>query len=457
MSTMLVSPKEKIEKKQSFLPTILFYSDIARLFRSTLIGYLYEISQLYPVVLLSEELDPETQKLIENKKLFPKLNKIIKVHQFTGPKMNLVAKNKHLYKLARDVVQDYQPNIVIATGNYFFESYLRRFANEIGAVTISGVGPILIKDLNKFQKYRLLLSATKMNSFLPLSIRLWLARTKKSLGHILYYWILPLLIGQKPFIGEPSQILWDFSRWRGADYYFVFSKRDKNTLARRGVPLNKLKIITHPIGGKSGEFFKETYFSAALKKHKNNTKKITIFWPMELMGFRKDDYSLVSKEEKQKCNRKILDIISKSLKGWKIFIKPHPMFKNNPAQFQEVIQTVDSVTGDIKITDPSEPADEYIEISDVIVNLPLVSTTLFTASLQCPQKPILSLDLKQEVLADFYMDSNMVDYIDEEKKLAQTLHSIQKGQYQKRLTSRLNQEEFVGIVDFIKQLNIIKT
>ena len=44
---------------------VLFYTNTLRAFRSNLIGYLYEICQLYPVILLSEKLDPKTEKIIK--------------------------------------------------------------------------------------------------------------------------------------------------------------------------------------------------------------------------------------------------------------------------------------------------------------------------------------------------------------------------------------------------------
>ena len=61
---------------------VIFYTSIPRLFRTTLIGHLYEIAQVYPVILLSEKLDSETERALKNKDLFPKLEKIIPVQQY---------------------------------------------------------------------------------------------------------------------------------------------------------------------------------------------------------------------------------------------------------------------------------------------------------------------------------------------------------------------------------------
>ena len=63
---------------------VLFYTFTPRAFRSTLIGHLYEICQAYPTILLAEELDDETARILRDKKLFPYLERIIPVRQFTA-------------------------------------------------------------------------------------------------------------------------------------------------------------------------------------------------------------------------------------------------------------------------------------------------------------------------------------------------------------------------------------
>jgi len=64
-------------KNKDTCKKIIFYTSTPRNFRTTLIGYLYEICQVYPVILLCEELDFETEEILRNKELFPKLEKII--------------------------------------------------------------------------------------------------------------------------------------------------------------------------------------------------------------------------------------------------------------------------------------------------------------------------------------------------------------------------------------------
>ena len=58
-------------------PLIVFYTSVPRLFRTSLIGSLWEISQDYDVVLLSEELDDKTQQVLQDQSAFPRLKKNI--------------------------------------------------------------------------------------------------------------------------------------------------------------------------------------------------------------------------------------------------------------------------------------------------------------------------------------------------------------------------------------------
>ena len=114
------------------MPPLLFYTSVPRSFRTTLIGHLYKLASVYPVVLLSEDLDQFTEEIVKNKKLFPKLEEIIPIHQHTGEKRSLLAKNKELATIAREVIEKYRPRIVITANDlYLFEMYLFREAGKI--------------------------------------------------------------------------------------------------------------------------------------------------------------------------------------------------------------------------------------------------------------------------------------------------------------------------------------
>lgn len=186
---------------------VIFYTHIPRAFRSTLIGYLYEISQIYPTILLSEELDIKTEKVTKNKKLFPKLERIIPIGQYTGPKTNIFSKNRYLCKLAKKVINDNKPDIVIsATDICIFDMYLMRFSKERSVNII--IQSSNTEEMKKVALYIDLMNAyLKIPIFLPYWIRIFFVKCKKYLGHFVYHWFMPLISGQLPFFGKSSFIL----------------------------------------------------------------------------------------------------------------------------------------------------------------------------------------------------------------------------------------------------------
>jgi len=441
--------------KDQPLKRVLFYTHIARHFRATHIGYLYQLCQRYPVVLLSEKLDSKTEEILSNKKLFPKLEKIIPVSQYeTGG--SILGKNKELCRLAKEVIKKYKPDVAVVTGAFLLESYLRRFAKDSGALTIANIGPVLFHNINEYTHYRILRNVYQNMSFSQLfQARILFAKFKKHVGHFLYHWLFPLVVGEKPFIKEPSSIFWwDFSRTGGVDYYFVFSKKNYDDFVRFGIPSQKLCILDHPLQDETRKFFEEIYFTEFSDKDKKKEKILTIMWPEAAIGFKKNDYSLIPAEVMEKYRLKVVRLISQALKGWKIFIKPHPMTKEYPGEYQRLVSHTRPISNRIEVIDPLEPADRYIESSDVIVGFPPVSNTIFATTVQCPEKPILSLDLQHELLGDYYKNSDVVEYIDNEGKLGKVLTEIYDNTYTKRYFSSGSKklEGFSDMVDLLEFL-----
>jgi len=443
------------EKNQPKIKKVLFYTHSPRAFRTTLMSYLYDICQVYPTILLSEKLDFETEEALLDKKLFPKLEKIIPIYQYTGPHRNLLAKNRYLYKLAKDVIEKYRPDIItpLSDTHSLFGLYLFRFAKKIKALKIT-IQPTLEMGSKNTGPYVDLINAyLRFPAFLPLSIRLLLVKCRKYLGHFLYYWFLPIIVGEKPFFGKSSYILRKGnSGMRDADYQIVFSKRDYNIYLEDGVPAEKLYILAHPLTRNTKDFFGKIYLNKFNKAEKNkNIFCLTLLGEMGI-GFKRSDFSLISKEEREKKWVEIVELISHIFPEWTIYIKPHPDTKN----INKIKERFESIFNNVKVVDPQEPADKYIEIGEVIIGLPLsASTALFTASLQCPEKPILSLDLHRELLGDVYKDFNGVEYIDHEQKLIEILGLIKNNTYKKSFKQTKKQLESKEFPDTVKMLEYL--
>lgn len=418
---------------------VLFYPGPPFLFRATTIAHLYEISQSFRTVLLSEEIDAETKKILDNKGLFPKLEKIIGVRQFTGEKKNPLIKNRELYKLAKDVVLKYKPRVVVVENDiYPFERYLLRFSKKIKAVNIC------FQSCNRSEHLKdevllsfLINSYRRLPFFLPLSFRLFIIGLGKHLKYFLYHWILPLMVGEVPFQGKSNCFLWHDIGQRDSDFLIALSERDRNAYIQDGVQPEKIFILSHPLKRKTTKnFFENNLFLKSTQRQKNNQRVLTIILSLiNNFSFKKENYTLISQKEILKIRREIIDQIIRTFKDWKIFIKPHP--QGNISDVKRIF----GIFPEVEIINPLEPVDKYIGISDVVIGLPPQSTVLFTTVLRYPEKPILSLDLEQELGGDYYKNFNGIEYINDKKKFIDILEAIRDNKYQKKYQEKKEEKK----------------
>jgi len=389
---------------------------------------LYEIAQKYPVALLTEELDSETKKILSNKKFFPKLKEIIiTAEPFEG---KIFSKNFKLYKTIKMAVNKYKPTIVVSTDDTYPGSlYLMRLAKKEGAKTVAFQSGFQIAEGNKLYLWSCFLNCyLKMPKFLPFFLKMFFVKLKKYLGHFFYYWIMPLTVGEKPFLGKTSLVFWKISAGlKEADYVGVFSERERALHIKDGIPFSKIFTLGHPLTHKKTKEFLERAYS--LDKSEIKERLVVIMWPNENISFNKKDFSLISKNEIQKIRNKIIKIISKELNNRKILIKPHPGYR----KIEEVKKVLNNLPLNVRIIHPLEPADKYFKMGEIIIGFPPPSTALFTASLQYPEKVILYLDLNQEFLGGAYKNFNGIEYIDNEDDFIHKLKLIKEGKYKKEI------------------------
>lgn len=430
---------------------ILFYTHSPRAFRTTLIGYLYEICQVYPTILLSEKLDFETEKALSNKKLFPKLERIVPINQFSEEKKGLFNKNKYLFKIAKKAIEEFKPAIVIAGSDMhsMFEMYLMRFSKRRKALNIAIQPSNIINNETVKEWVDLINSHLRFPSFLPFWLKHFFTKCRKYLGHLVYYYVMPLSVGEKPFFGKSSYILRKGnSGMRDADYQIIFSKRDYNMYIKDGVSPQKLFILSHPL--KRNKFFLNEIFFKEIIKSKNNKKTIILMLPTDVeFGFRRNNNSLICKEEREKDWIDAVKLIVKIFPDWKIYIKPHPDSKD----IDKIREKLGSISENIEFISPKEPVDKYVEMADVIIELPLsVSTVLFTASLQCPEKPIISLDFFKELLGDYYKNFEGIEYVDNREQFVESLELIKNDKYKKNSKIELKEGSFQNLPDLLEYL-----
>jgi len=432
---------------------VLFYTSIPRGFCDVGIAYLYEIAKVQPVVLLSEELDPKTKKILHSKTLFPNLQKILPVHQFTKSNPNIFKKNGYLYTLAKNIIETEKPDVIVTSDDiYPFELYLLRLAKRKGIYTIA-IQPSLHPETGEVRLYNILLDAhLRTPPWLPLFLRIGFVKVKRLAGHFLYYWILPFLMGEPPFKGQSSYILWKGSPGlRDSDYYIVFSKRDYDLCVQEGVSKNKLRIIAHSLCRIHTRKFLERNLLKENNAYRTTRKTLTFFYPSERIGIKKADYSLIPAQEMQEKRERLLKIINEILSSWQIIVKPHPQTEN----FMNLKTRLESLSPNIRVADPADRASHYIAVSNVIIGIPPVSTTLYTSSLQCPKKAILSINLYNELLGDLYKNFSGIDYIEEENDLIKTLKCLQENTYHKPSSAlALSSQTFISVFQKLSHTNV---
>ena len=406
---------------------VLFQSTNPATFRSTSIGYLYEVAQEHEVVLLTEKLDSYTEKVLSDRSLFPGLEKVILFESpFHG---NIFTKNYRLRTIMKKTIGTYRPDIVVShTDTWPAEMYAMRFAKKNAATTVAIQSGFRIAGQHNLLLWSSLMNAqNKMPKFLPFSVRMFLVKLKKLTGYVLYHWILPLLAREMPFFGKTSFVFWhDSPGLRDADYSVVFSKRDAEICVQDGVSPKKIRILGHPLEHKATKrFFEKSYFSK--NKEMKNQKTLTIMWSDDKIGFTEENHALIPEEKMQENRVRVVKLISEKLADWNIIIKPHPSIKSTST----IKEFLGEIAENVFIANPADPADMYIERSSCIVGMPPPSTTLFTAVKQDPEKIVLSLNLNNEFVGDSYKNFEGIEYIDSEGKFIEILSAIKNNTYKK--------------------------
>ncbi len=442
---------------QSAPVRVLFYTHSPRAFRTTLIGHLYEICQAYHTVLLAEKLDPETESAIRDRALFPRLDEVVPIRQFSGPRMNLFARNRYLFNLAREVVKRYPPDVVITGSDMdsLFELYLLRFARRTKALRVAIQSTIGVVSAQRSALLVDLTNAyTRFPRSLPLALRLVLVRWRKRLGHVLFYWLLPLMVGEVPLWGKSSHILRKGkSGMRDVDFQVVFSQNELETFQHDGVPVKRLRILSHPLCRKARYIFQRAFLDK-VRSSKNGQDPILVILPESGVGFRRDDYSAITKEERETAWADIIGLVTKLFHDRKILVKPHPDIPD-PGWIRTRFE---KVSPNAEVLDPQEPVDRYVERAEFVLGLPLsASTALFTASMQCPEKAILSLDLHQELMGDLYRDFEGVEYVESREHLVGVLGALRDGKrFSRTGQDRRRPEGWSGTVELLQSVGLGK-
>lgn len=430
-------------------PLVLFYTAVPRLFRATYIGYVYEISRKFPVILLSEKLDPESENALRNKKWFPYLEKVIPVDQYTGKKRSLWEAHKEFHDLAKEIIDLYRPDVIIA-GSIVnpLEKYLFRFGKLSGATNIAFQAGFQATSPKEYdERYYLLFRDTPKNVKLPLWVRevkLVLAKIKIHFDEVVDFWLYPLLLGTYPFFSKSLFRIGHNSWVREFDCQTAFSHHEADIEIKTGRNPSQVKILPHPLTRNTREIFEKAY--THFKKKNVSKKAITILIDVNTYGHRRDNLTLIPESHYMKSRVQVISMIAAELPGYKIYLKPHPTTKLK--NFKTLKKYFSEKFPNVTITDPMDPVDQYITQSEIIVGFPTPSTTLMTAMFQDPAKIIIYVDVLHEILGDEFKIYPGIFTIDSAHKLKKLLAKL-KSKRLNRMSYDIDKGEFEDAASLI--------
>ena len=413
---------------------ILFYTHSDRAFTSSLIGHLYEIAQEYPVVLLSEPLHRDYLALLQDRTVFPLLERVEIVSGLGSSLRELIRNNRKWHRLIREELERAKPDLVITENDMssLFDMYLLRQAKKRGVKCLTIQAMAQVEDIQMQQLVELcdVYRGGVECSRLQRAWRRVASRGRKRLGHVLVHFLLPWLAGERALRGRSSYILRrGASGLRDGDLNLVPTRRDFDIYRAMGIPARKLAVLPHPLFRVPHRlYFPEAQLLPGAAEF-NGRSSILVLLTNVRVGFRRCDHALIGQEQRRQTRHQIIQLVRERFPDCPIVIKPHP----DCGTVEAVRDYLGAMAEAVTIVPPSLPVEPYLKVCDVILDLPLsVTTTLFTAACAYPNKPIISANVDNEFYGDHYKNYPGVDYVESMQELEALLHTIRAGTYQKK-------------------------
>lgn len=408
---------------------VFFYTSSRRIFRSILIGYLYQVCQRRKVVLLTEELDSEINGLLTNRDLFPGIVEQVKIGQFECASESLIARQRRMSNLALDLVETWRPGVVFIPGVDLFEHYLRRYAKQnVDAFTIDCIGWLGVSSAREIPLLLdLHIAGERFSSRLPLALRLGLARSRRFLSQFVYYILTPMLAGRSPFFGVNGIYRLDYTRLRNADVSVVFTRANQEMLVRNGAPPDKIRVVPHPMKSGLPNELKSVSGFYFPNEQPESTKVLTCFLDIKKhWGFTRDTLEPIPDEVLYASRAEVIKTIVAALPGWEVRIKPHPTSQSSQ-NYTAVQQAILQISGKVIWVSPDEPAEDHILSSNVILGFPPASAVLYSSAIMRVGMPIIMVDVNRELRGDGCIGVDGVVTVSSLRELKEQIKAVADG------------------------------
>lgn len=433
-------------------PVIFFYTSISRMFRSNFIGYLYQLCLHRKVLLLTEELDGESTRLLADTTLFPGLVGQIRIGQYDIAGEGIVAKHRRMSRLARELVDTWKPNVVIAPGADAFENYLRRYSKRhCGATTISCTNIIMVRDIREIHLWVELSLAERYPRWIPRPFRRMLSRLRQQAAHYVYYILAPLAVRAAPFFGVNGIHIFDDARLGNMDVLCVLTRENKLMLVRGGAQGEKVVVIPHPLKpGAADRLW--LLLGTPPQPFTAQSKVLTcIIMISPNVHFSSDDHSPISDEKVNAALASVVKAMLDALPGWEIRVKPHPMSEASPI-YSNVRLMIAGLSNRVVWVPAKDTVETHMMESGAVVVFPPVSAAVYSALMQRPGIPTMVVNVLGELRGDPCIGMRGVVTITSHLELSNWLAMLATGNWPENI-HQLDERDFETMEDFVASLS----
>jgi hypothetical protein len=266
----------------------------------------------------------------------------------------------------------------------------------------------------------------------------------RKLKHVVNYCLFPLLVGTTLFIGKSSAYLKiGEPGLRGADYYIVFSERERKIcIEEENIDKKKLVVIPHPLRRMQFDDIRAVFEGGKAKEE----NIITIFSEAVNVDFCIDKRSgkrVPGTAILQNLER-LVESLSRRYHDYSIYIKLHPAQKNDFG-FIGFTKRLAQKYRNVRIASPEENAIEYIKKSKIIIGG--VTTVLFLADLLYPSKKIVSVNFNHSLIGNCYENHPNIFYFNDMRKLENS--NLDKSEIKR---GYVETADYQHVTDFLEKI-----